>query len=451
MNFPEKFLWGAASAAYTVEGAYREDGKGLSVWDMFAHKPGVTWGGQNGDVACDHYHLFKSDIALMKELGIQAYRFSIAWTRVIPEGRGKSNPAGLAFYDALINELLAAGIEPYVTLYHWDFPNELYKKTGWMSTDAPKWFAEYVAQVVCKISDRVKNWLTISDPQRFIVLGHQLGSQAPGERMPFQQVLITAHQTLQAHGRAVQAIRAMANTPPNVGVALTAIVSVPESDLPQDVEAARSMMFRITERNLWNNTWWLDPMLTGRYPQDGARLFEALMPVVRVSELETMYQPLDFIGLNLYTARRVRIGEDGRPQDIPNTMSTPLTAAGWAVIPEAMYWGPKFYYDQYKLPIYITENGMSNADIVSVDGKVHDPQRIDFLTRYLGQLERAVKGGVDVRGYFHWAFMDGCEWNEGSRQRYGLVFNDFDKQKRIPKDSAYWYRDLIQSRGASVK
>ncbi len=450
MGFPDKFIWGASSAAYPIEGAYRDEGKGLSIWDMFAHKPGSTWSGHNGDVAADHYHLYKEDVMMMKEMGLKAYRFSISWSRVIPQGRGNLNPAGVAFYDKLVDQLLEAGVDPVVTLFHWDLPNELYKKTGFVSTDAPRWFAEYVSQMVLKLGDRVRIWITINDPQRFVVFGHQLGSMAPGERLPFQQALIVAHELLQAHGRAVQAIRAGSKVDCKVGAAVMGIVYVPESDLPQDVEAARQVMFRIQERSLWNNVWWLEPMTTGRYPMDGARLFESMMPVVRPSELEAIYQPLDFLGLNIYTASRVRIGEDNRPQLIQNSLNTPVTAAGWAVMPSALYWGAKFFYEQYKLPIVITENGIACTDWPVHDGKVHDAQRIDFLAKHLAQLERAIQAGVDVRGYFHWSFIDGVEWSDGTKYRYGLIYNNFETQKRLWKDSAYWYRDLIAANGAGL-
>ena len=462
MSFPKDFVWGAAAASYQIEGAAGEDGKGLSVWDMFCQKPGTVWNGHTGDVACDHYHLYKEDVALMKDLGLQAYRFSISWPRILPEGIGAVNPNGLDFYDRLIDELLAANIAPYITLFHWDYPYELYRKGGWLNPDSPAWFAEYTQVVVDKLSDRVRNWMTFNEPQVFIGLGHQEGRHAPGDRLEFAQVLKAGHNMLLAHGKSVQMIRAHSKTSSQVGYAPVGLVKAPATEQIEDIEAARQATFSVTGRHwrqtifdmtkksCWNNTWWIDPVILGHYPEDGVKLFERDMPDIRDGEMDTICQPLDFLGLNIYFGWKVQAGENGQPEEVVPPAGYAQTASRWVVMPEVLYWGPKFFWERYQVPIMITENGMSNIDWIALDAKVHDPQRIDFLHRYLLQLQKACEDGVDVRAYFQWSIMDNFEWAEGYRERFGLVYVDYPTQRRILKDSAYWYKDLIASNGAAL-
>jgi len=448
MSFSKDFVWGAAASSYQIEGAANEDGKGLSVWDVFCQKEGAIWSGQSGDIACDHCHRYKEDVALMREIGLCAYRLSISWPRVIPQGTGAVNPKGLEFYDRLTDELLAARIAPYVTLFHWDYPNELYGRGGWLNQDSPDWFAEYTRVVVEKLSDRVKYWMTLNEPQCFIVLGHQHGMHAPGEKLPFAEVLRAGHNALLAHGRAVQAIRAYSNTECKVGLAPVGLVHMPATDSPNDVEAARQAMFAITHKSCWNNTWWADPALSARYPEDGWKLFGSDVPAIRDSDMKTICQPLDFYGVNIYFGQTSHAGKDGQPESVPLPAGHAMTAFRLPVTPEALYWGPRFLWERYKLPIIITENGMSDIDWVSRDGKVHDPQRIDFLNRYLLQLQKASRDGVDISGYFQWSILDNFEWAEGYKERFGLVYVDYPTQKRVLKDSAYWYKEVIASNGA---
>lgn len=459
MSFPERFVWGAAAASYQIEGAAREDGKGVSTWDMFCRKEGAIWQGQSGEIACDHYHRYQEDIGLMKEIGLQAYRLSISWPRVIPEGTGSVNLKGLAFYDRVIDELLAAGICPHVTLFHWDYPYELYCRGGWLNRDSPDWFAEYVGVVVEKLSDRVRYWMTLNEPQCFIGLGHQRGIHAPGDKLGFGQVLRASHNALLAHGKAVQAIRACSKAECQIGFAPVGIINIPATDSADDIEAARQAMFSVTSmtgvhllgfphKNCFNNTWWTDPVFLGRYPEDGLKLFGSDVPPIEDTDMKTISQPLDFFGVNIYTGQTTRAGEDGRPEVLLHPIGSGITAYGWPVLPEALYWGPRFFHERYQLPIIVTENGMSNCDWVSLDGKVHDPQRIDFLSRYLMALRRACEHGVDAHGYFQWSLLDNFEWSEGYKQRFGLVYVDYPTQKRILKDSAYWYKEVIASNGA---
>jgi len=387
----------------------------------------------------------------MKEIGLQAYRLSVSWPRVMPGGAGAVNQKGLDFYDRLIDELLAAKITPYVTLFHWDFPYELYCRGGWLNPDSSNWFAEYAKVVVKKLSDRVQYWMTLNEPQCFIGFGQQEGIQAPGDRLGFTEVLRAGHNALLAHGKAVQAIRANSKLAPRIGWAAASIVSMPATKAPRDIEAARRAMFSITEKTCSNNTWWMDPVYLGRYPDDGLKLFGECAPEIRDEDLEIIHQPLDFFGVNIYTGQKVRSGKDDRVEGVPLPLGQELTAYRWAVTPESLYWGPKFFRERYKLPIVITENGMSNVDWVSLDGKVHDPQRIDFMKRYLVNLEKAIEEGVDVRGYFHWSIMDNFEWAQGFKERFGLIYVDYPTQKRILKDSAYWYKELIASNGAALQ
>ena len=446
MQFPSNFVWGAAAAAYQIEGAMQEDGKGLSVWDVFCRKNGAIWGGHTGDAACDHYRRYKEDVALMKSFGLPAYRLSVSWPRVMPDGVGAVNEKGLAFYDRLIDELLAAGITPYVTLFHWDFPHALFCKGGWLNADSPNWFAEYAKVVVDRLSDRVRHWMTYNEPNIFVWLGHIRGDHAPGLTLALPDALRVSHHVLLAHGKGIQAIRAAAKTPSQAGcVVTTGYLACPTSNQPEEIEAARQAMFAIPDGLCMRTSWWLDPVLLGHYPEDAMTLFGHAMPKVTDADLQTMHQPVDFVGVNIYSGERVRSSADaGFP------VGHPQTAFGWNVVPESLYWGPKFIYERYGVPMIITENGLSNLDWVSLDGKVHDPQRIDFLRRYLLELGRACADGVDVRGYFHWSIMDNFEWANGYKERFGLVYVDYETQQRTPKDSAYWYKQVIASNGQSL-
>ncbi|GAB4195828.1 MAG: GH1 family beta-glucosidase [Roseiflexaceae bacterium] len=447
MRFPDGFVWGVAAAAYQIEGGAQADGRGESVWDRFCRRPGAIWEGHTGDVACDHYHRYREDVGLMEMLGIQAYRFSIGWPRVLPNGVGAVNQAGLDFYDRLVDRLLEAGITPYATLFHWDFPYALYCRGGWLNPDSPQWFAEYAEAVVRRLGDRVKHWMPINEPAVVMILGHYQGTHAPGDKLQLSQVLQINHHMLLAHGRAVQAIRA-ACPASVVGVAPSSAVGVPISDRPADQEAARCYSFSVSPADLWSNVTWLDPVFLGRYSEQMQTALAPHMPQVGPGDMELIAQPLDFLGVNIYSAALIRATADGRPEIVTPAAGHPTTNFGWYVIPEALYWGPRFLHERYGAPVVITENGMACADWRAGDGRVRDPQRIDFLQRYLSELGRAIADGVDVRGYFQWSIMDNFEWHEGYRQRFGLIHVDYATQRRTPKDSAYWYRDLIRSNGA---
>jgi beta-glucosidase len=441
--FPKHFVWGAAASSYQIEGAAYKDGKGLSVWDAFCHRPGAIRGDQTGDVSCDHYHRFREDVALMKTIGLQAYRFSICWPRVLPKGTGEFNPKGLAFYDQLVDELLQAGIQPYVTLFHWDYPQALYNRGGWLNPSSPDWFAEYASLMARTLGDRVKFWITHNEPQVFIGMGHQDGYLAPGLKLSWRDVLLAGHNALLAHGKAVQALRTYCQGSVKIGMAPVGNVKFPAGNSAVDIDTVRQAMFAVNRQDFWNNSWFSDPVFFKHYPEDGVALYGNDMPVIGPDDFETIGQPLDFYGANIYAGEGVCAGAGNCPEAAVLPVGHAITTNQWFVTPESLYWGPRFLYERYGKPIYIMENGLANMDWVHQDGKVHDPQRIDFLARYLTALHRAIADGVDVLGYFHWSVMDNFEWAEGYRQRFGLIFVDYATQKRILKDSALWYRDVI--------
>lgn len=447
MSFRTDFAWGAATAAYQVEGAAAEDGRGPSVWDQMCRQPGRVFEGHTGDVACDHYHRWEEDIALMRKIGLQAYRFSLSWSRILPEGTGAINERGLAFYDRLVDGLLEAGVEPWLTLFHWDYPLALQRRGGWLNPDSSKWFAEYAQVVTDRLSDRVSKWMTLNEPQCFIGLGHSTGQHAPGDRMTMAHVLVAAHNALLAHGRAVQVIRAGAKTPPTIGWAPTGDVPVPATDSAADRAAADAAYWTVTAGSVWNQTWWMDPVVHGRYPEQGLKAYGADVPAYTDEDMAIIAQPLDFHGLNIYNGFPVAAGPDGKPVRLDRAPGVPTSHMGWRLTPEALYWGSKRFYERYGRPIVITENGFASHDWVALDGAVHDPQRIDYVTRYLRELRRAAADGVDIAAYFYWTLMDNFEWAEGYRYRFGLVHVDFATGTRTMKDSARWYGELIRSRG----
>jgi beta-glucosidase len=387
----------------------------------------------------------------MKELGVKAYRFSVSWPRVLPDGVGAVNPKGIEFYDRLVDEILAAGIEPWCTLFHWDYPLALYHRGSWVNRESSDWFAEYAGVLAKRLGDRVTHWMPENEPQCFIGLGYQTGYHAPGDKLRLDEVLLAAHHVLMGHGKAIKVLRATAKARPTIGPALVGMTCMPEKETPADIEAARKHMFAITRPDFFNTTWWMDPMLLGQYPEDGLKVYGASVPRIQSGDMETICQPLDFLGLNIYHGTVVRAGGDGQPQEVPLPPGYPkVTQDFWPVLPSSLYWGPRYCYERYKRPVVITENGCQSADVISLDGKVHDPQRIDFLHRYLRELKRATADGVEVNGYFQWCFTDNFEWAMGDAMRAGLVYTDYPTQRRIAKDSARWYSQVIRSNGREL-
>jgi beta-glucosidase len=450
MGFPEGFVWGASTSAYQIEGAHDADGKGPSIWDEISRKPGAVKHGDTGDVACDHYHRFGEDVGLMTRLGLHAYRFSISWARVMPAGTGAVNAAGLGFYDALVDKLTEAGIEPWITLYHWDMPLALHRRGGWLNRDVADWFAEYSRVVVDRLSDRVSKWITINEPQCFWNMGYS-DQSAPGSGagLTHAESLVVFHNVLRAHGRSARVIRERAKTSPSVGWAPVGVACHPATESAEDIEAARQITHGVRRRDVWNNTWYNDPIFFGHYPEDGARLNHDDMPNIEPGDMELIHTPMDFLGINTYQSGAVRMGKSG-PETVPEKMARPRTNFSWPVAPESLYWGPRLIGERYDVPLYMTENGMAGFDWVALDGRCHDPHRVDFITRYLRQLQRAVDDGVNMRGYFHWSLLDNFEWREGYEQRFGLTHVDFETGERTPKDSSAWYARIIETNGACL-
>lgn len=444
--FPESFLWGAATAAYQIEGGFDADGKGLNTWDEFVRRKGAVYQGHTGDVACDHYHRFREDVGLMREIGLKAYRFSANWARVMPEGTGAVNVQGLDFYDRLVDELLSADVRPFCTLFHWDYPYSLYLKGGWWNPDSPKWFADYAEVMARKLGDRVRDWFTLNEPGIFLVLGHVEGSHAPGIKGSGYEFFVALKHAMLAHGLGCQSLRSNSPGPCHVSYAPHCIVATPETEDREDVEAARDYTFGgdNNHRGFWQQRLFLDPPLRGEWPEDIERALSHRPVDVSAEELKTMAQPLDYLGLNYYCGDVVKAGNEV----VPDAPGGPRTLFDWPLRPEGIYWTVRFHSERYGLPIIVSENGLSNMDWVAVDGAVHDPQRIDFLTRYLRQLGRAISEGHLVTGYMHWSLLDNFEWGEGYKHRFGLVHVDFQTLKRTVKDSGRWYRSVIESHGA---
>lgn len=452
MGFSKDFVWGVATSAHQIEGSACGDGKGMNIWDMFAKETGHIFEGQTGDVACDHYNRYREDVAMMKEMGVKAYRFSVDWSRVLPEGKGRVNEEGIAFYNHLVDALLEAGIEPYMTLYHWEMPYEIHKRGGWMNPKSVKWFGDYARLLAERFSDRVKYFFTFNEPQCFVGLGYLTGEHAPGIVGPLRDTIEMSHNIMKAHGQAVRMLRQYGKQPLTIGYAPTGSMFYPATDAPEDVAAAKEFLFSMTEADrdwTWNVAWWSDPVLLGRYPEEGIKRFEAYLPKITDEDMELISEPIDIYGQNIYNGKCVRMGADGKPEIVKRYEGFPRAAAGWPLTPECLYWGPKFLYERYGKPIYITENGMSCHDVVSLDGKVHDPNRIDCLARYLTQLKKAAEE-IEVAGYFQWSFMDNFEWAKGYSDRFGLIFTDFRTQERIWKDSAYWYQNVIRTNGEEL-
>ncbi|WP_167956958.1 GH1 family beta-glucosidase [Anaerosporobacter faecicola] len=452
MAFGKEFVWGVAASAYQIEGRAENDGKGEEIWDIFGKQPGKIKEGHTAEVACDHIHRYKEDIALMKQLGIRAYRFSMDWSRILPNGIGKVNEQGIAFYNDLIDCMLENEVEPYITLYHWELPYALYQKGGWLNPECIDWFGEYAKVVATYFSDRVTKFFTLNEPQCFVGLGCLTGEHAPGIKLPLRDTFEMAHNVLRANGNATRMLREYAKQPIEVGYAPTCGVAYPASSKPEDIEAARQCYFSCPdfERWTWNVSWWSDPVILGEYPEDGLRKYHAYLPKITKEDMKLIQQPLDFLGQNIYNGYQVKAGENSPWEFVNRKVGLSKTATNWPVTPECIYWGMKFQNDRYHIPMYVTENGISCHDTVSLDGEVHDPNRIDFLHRYLLQVDRAIQEGIDIRGYFEWTLLDNFEWNCGYTERFGMVYVDFETQQRIIKDSGYWYKDVINSNGANL-
>jgi beta-glucosidase len=444
MKFPRGFIWGTATSSYQIEGAATEDGRGTSIWDVFAATPSKIKDNSDGKVACDHYHRYKDDVALMKSLGVHAYRFSIAWPRILPDGAGRVEPRGLDFYSRLVDELLSKNITPFVTLYHWDLPQALQDKGGWNNRDIVGWFADYAAIVIRALGDRVKNWITLNEPWCIAFLSNEIGAHAPGNRDPKLARQIAHHCNL-AHGAAMQAIRASSQNPCNVGITLNYAQIMPVSESDTDKRAAETAQAYDPF-----HAWFSLPILTGQYGNEVMAMSGENAPKILPGDMALISQRLDFLGVNYYSPARVR-DNNGVPEHLgfgtPDPREVDRTLMGWEVEPKGLYLLlHQLHHDsQGKVPLFITENGCSYADTVSADGKVHDSKRVSYLREHFKAAQRAIKYGIDLRGYFVWSLLDNYEWNEGYQQFFGIVRVDYKTQKRIIKDSGFYLRDVIKA------
>jgi beta-glucosidase len=444
VQFPEHFRWGAGTYSYQVEGAANEDGRGESIWDRFCSIPGNILNGDSGLVACDHYHRYREDIGLMKELGVQMYHFSIAWPRIVPQGRGQINARGLAFYDRLVDTLLESGIEPYATLYHWDLPQILQdQQGGWGSRDTAYAFAEYVDIVSRHFGDRIHNWLTLNEPAVTAFEGYEEGIHAPGlhdTRLAWQ----TSHHFLLAHGLAIPIIRANGDAQTRVGITLNFTALDPATDAEEDREAVRFLDGKL-------HRWFLDSIFRGAYPADILARLGDLAPRVQPGDAEIIARPLDFMGANYYTRSVISKG-NGDLTDFKSVRveGAEYTAMDWEVYPQGIYEMLTRLHREYAVPrIYLVENGSAFPDVVEDDGSVHDPRRINYLREHLLQVHAAVTQGVPLAGYSVWSLMDNFEWSLGYSMRFGIIHIDYATQKRTIKDSGYWYRNVIANHGLS--
>ncbi|MEX1295746.1 MAG: GH1 family beta-glucosidase [Candidatus Limnocylindrales bacterium] len=436
--FPADFLWGTATSAYQIDGGVREGGRTDSIWDTFAHSEGKTVRGETGDIACDHYHRWPEDVALMRDLGLDAYRFSVSWPRLQPGGSGPLNERGLDFYRALLEGLHEAGIRPLVTLYHWELPRELEDVGGWPERDTAARFADFAGATVEALGGLARDWITLNEPWCQAFLGYHSGIHAPG-RQDLRAAVAAAHHQNLAHGLAVRAIRA-ASGEARVGVANILTHIRPASERPEDIAAAQRV-------DLNNNRLFLEPMMRGRYPNEAHELYGArgLTELVQADDEAVIAAPLDFLAVNHYHHMIIEAAPEDPHLGARGTAAEPATTSlGWSVTPEALYAVVRRVHDEYtSIPLYITENGASYIDYVDPDGEVRDVERVEYLRGYLGAVAQAIADGVDLRGYFAWSLMDNFEWGEGYRSRFGLVYVDYGTQQRIPKASARWYRDLI--------
>lgn len=449
MGFRKDFVWGAATASYQIEGAAYEDGKGLNIWDMYCKEPDTIFEQHNGDVACDHYHRLEEDVALMVQLGLKAYRFSVSWSRIIPEGTGKTNQKGIDFYNRLIDLLIENNIEPYMTLYHWDLPYALHLKGGWLNPEIADWFGAYTDVIMNNFKDRVHNFITLNEPQVFVGCGYRDGSHAPGYKLGRREQLLVGHNVLRAHGKAVESIRKAAGSSARIGISMATTPKCPYTEA--DIETARKEYFRVDKDNfIFTYAYWLDPICTGRYNADILRECGDILPDITKEDLKLIGQPIDFIAANIYSGTFVTTKATGEAEYVKQRTGHPRTAFDWPVVPESLYWGPRFFCERYKMPYFISENGMSAHDAVSLDGKVHDPNREDYIHRYLLNYRRAADEGYDVQGYFAWSLMDNFEWTKGYDERFGMIYVDYETLKRTIKDSAFFYREVIESNGENL-
>ncbi len=445
--FPEDFVWGLATSSYQIEGAYAVDGKGESIWDRFSHTPGKVFNGDTGDVACDHYHRSKEDVSLMKEIGLDSYRFSLSWPRILPNGTGQLNRAGIDFYKKLIEQLLNASIDPMVTLYHWDLPQSLQDKGGWVNRDVAKYFAEYAGIVFQELGDVVDKWITHNEPWVAAFNGYSSGEHAPGIRDNYASAQ-AAHHLLLSHGLAVARYRELGLSG-EIGITLNLNPTYPATDSKEDQKAADIYDDYI-------NGWFLEPLFKGSYPQELLAIYQQQLGPIPINQedMAVISQEIDFLGINYYSRAIVKDNPEAEllKFDTVANKDAKYTAMGWEIYPEGLYDILLIINQKYTAkPLFITENGAAFPDRISTDGRVHDRERIEYFKQHLEVTDRALKAGIPLKGYYFWSLMDNFEWAHGYSKRFGFIFVDYaNQQKRILKESAYWYQDVIKNNGLTL-
>lgn len=445
VKFPKYFKWGVATAAVQVDGAAFEGGKGISNWDIYPKK-GYCYQDQDSYIACDHYHHYKEDFDLLKDLGVQVYRFSFSWVRILPHGTGEINEEGLRWYDSIIGELKKRGIEICATLFHWDYPNELIEKGGWLNKDSPKWFFEYTKIIIDRYKNVIKYWVPINEPPNVI----EVGGVEYKKPYTTKEKLQIAHNILLAHGLTANYLKKNHQL---VGTAFCSSLYAPASKTKEDIEAARKAMFSHQRENFWNISIWADPICLGKYPDEYYEIYsEDERPNITKEDMELISTPLDFYGHNIYTGSPVKADPDDEKgyKILNHPVGNPKTNMDWEVFPPIMYWAPKFLYERYKLPFFIMENGLAGTDIVSFENQVHDGPRIEYLRQYLYYYAKAIEDGVDGRGYILWALLDNYEWFNGYAKRFGITYVNYQTQERIKKDSFYFYKETINKNGENL-
>lgn len=439
LKFPNGFLWGSATASYQIEGSPLADGAGPSIWHTYSHTPGLIAGGDHGDVACDHYRRWSEDVAIMRSLALRAYRFSVAWPRVFPTGRGSINQPGLAFYDRLVDALLEAEIEPMVTLYHWDLPQALEDEGGWASPAIAEHYADYAETMMRTLGDRAKKWITFNEPWVFNWIGSALGVHAPG-RQDIGFALAGGHQTLRAHGMAVERFRGIVPDG-QIGITLSVQAHVPFSDSADDAQAA-------ARARAFHNEWFVDPIVLGEYPSAMREEFGAQLPEISATDRALFLQPIDFLGVNYYTRGVYRHDQGSFFRAATERPLGIYTAMDWEIYPAGLYMVLREFHERYGLPLYVTENGAGlENETPDASGNVSDGERLRYLQSHLEMCHRAIADGVDLRGYMVWSLLDNFEWSFGYAKRFGIVHCDFESGVRTPKASAHWYRRVIEENG----
>ncbi|MCX7695441.1 MAG: GH1 family beta-glucosidase [Caloramator sp.] len=439
-SFPKDFIWGVATSSYQIEGAYNEDGKGENIWDRFTSIPGNIYKNHNGNVACDHYHLYEKDIEILEQLGIKNYRLSISWARIFPKGYGEVNKKGVEFYKKLINKLVSRGIQPAVTLYHWDLPQHLQDMGGWANRKVVDYFVEYAEFMFKEFGDLVPIWITHNEPWVVSMLGYAWGIHAPGIK-DYKMALQVAHNVLLSHGKVVRLYRSM-NLKGKIGITLNLLTSYPFTSDEKDVLAAKI-------NDGFVNRWFLDPVLKGKYPEDMVELYreQNILPELPEDDMEIINEKIDFLGINYYTRSVVKYDETAYPlKSSAVDLDNPKTDMGWEIYPKGLYDMLIYLHKNYDgINIMITENGAAFNDIVNSKGRVVDDYRIHYLYEHLKEVHRAISDGVNLKGYYLWSFLDNFEWAEGYAKRFGIVYVDYNNQNRIIKDSGYWYREVIKN------